>query len=507
MTAYQQPLVQLRGVSKRFGGTQALTSVDVDFLAGEVHALVGENGAGKSTLGKIVAGLYSLDEGELLVEGQRVGRWDPIRAQRAGVVMIAQELSLVPQLTVEQNVFLGIEASTFGVLSPGSSRRFQVLQDSVGFELNPKARVSTLRIAEQQKVEIMRSLARDAKVIVMDEPTSSLTSHETAQLHELIKKLREQGRSVIYVSHFLDSVLEVSDQITILRDGVKIRTSERAAETKDSMVHGMLGRELAVTFPPRVAAVSQTIEPLLSIRNVSTSTGVSDVSLDVRPGEIVGLLGLVGSGRSEIARAIAGSDSISSGSVKFRGKTHTRWTIKDAIFAGLVMVPEDRHAQGLVLQRNIRENVSLSFLSKFAHVGVINRKKEEKQVTSLVGNLEMRPLDIDLSVGSFSGGNQQKALLAKWLIGDPSFIILDEPTRGVDIGAKAVIYKLIADIASRGISVLLISSEHEEVLALATRAYIVADGTIAGEIDPTTITVEELLERLFSSETNIGVTA
>lgn len=500
-------VVRLRQVSKRFGGTQALDQVDLELRAGEVHALVGENGAGKSTVGKIVAGLYTPDVGELLVDEAPVSRWDPVRAQRAGIVMIAQELSLVPDLTVEQNVFLGVENNTVGILHRDGQRRFAALQRMAEFDVDPRTKVGNLRIADQQKVEIMRALARDARVIVMDEPTSSLTAHEAARLHELIRRLREQQRTVVYVSHFLDAVLEVSDTVTIMRDGVRIRTAPASEETKATIVQGMLGRELAVTFPARHAKVDPEIEPILAVESIATDEGVAEASLVVRPGEIVGLLGLVGSGRSEIARAIAGADRLTAGSMRFRGQIRRRWNTRLAIQSGLVMVPEDRHAQGLVLQRSVKENISLAYLSAFASGGILRRRRERRSAHELAVRLSMRPPRIDLTVAGLSGGNQQKALLAKWLIGDPQLVILDEPTRGVDIGAKATIYELIVELAERGVGVLLISSEHEEVLALSNRAYIVTNGRVAGEIDPSELGKDDLLAHLFSVDQEIGATA
>jgi ribose transport system ATP-binding protein len=499
-------IVELLGASKRFGGTQALNGVDLTLHKGEVHALVGENGAGKSTLGKIVAGLYAPDSGELRVDGVPVSRWDPIRAQRSGIVMIAQELSLVSQLTVEQNVFLGAESSRLGVLKRGTTDRFRALLELAEFDLDPKAPVGTLSIAQQQKVEIMRALARKARVIVMDEPTSSLTAHETAQLHTLIRGLREQNRSIVYVSHFLDAVLEVADTVTIMRDGVRVRTAPAAQETKNSMVEGMLGRELSVTFPPRRPSVNESVPPLLTLEGVTTAAA-HDISLQIRPGEIVGLLGLVGSGRSEIARAIAGADPITGGRMIYQGTEVSRWSTRKAIASGVVMVPEDRHAQGLVLERSVKENISLAFLGRFSTLGVISPRRERARAQELADALSMRPPRIGLDVGGLSGGNQQKALLGKWLVGEPAVVILDEPTRGVDIGAKATIYRLIADLAERGVGVLLISSEHEEVLALSTRAHTVSGGTIVGEIDPATLGVSDLLAHLFSVDLTIGATA
>jgi simple sugar transport system ATP-binding protein/ribose transport system ATP-binding protein len=490
--------VELTDLSKRFGGTQALSQVSLTLAAGEVHALVGENGAGKSTLGKIIAGLYTPDSGTLSIDGSPVTRWDPVRAQHSGIVMIAQELSLVKQLTVEQNVFLGVEHNRFGVMRRDFSERFAELQGIAHFGLDPKARVGDLRLAEQQKIEIMRALARDARVIVMDEPTSSLTAHETSQLHELIRRLRDQGRSVVYVSHFLDAVLEVGDTVTIMRDGHLVRTGPMLNETKKSIVEGMLGRELAVTFPERPVPPDATTPPILETINLCSEAGISDVSITVRPGEIVGLLGLVGSGRSEIARAIVGADKSTSGSITFHGAPLRKRTPRTCTEMGIVLVPEDRHGQGLVLERSVKENVSLPFLGRFSRFGILLGGKERARVTKMVTDLNVRPPRIGLTIQGLSGGNQQKALLAKWLIGDPKFVILDEPTRGVDIGAKLTIYELIVELATRGIGVLLISSEHEEVLALSNRAYLVSRGRIAGEVDPTVLSTSDLLNQLFS---------
>lgn len=491
-------LVELRAVRKRFGATQALDDVSLDVRAGEVHAFVGENGAGKSTLGKVIAGIYSADEGEILVDGAAVDRWNPGSAQKRGIAMIAQELALVPDLTVAQNVFLGAERHRFGIERRGIEDRFVELDSTIGFGLDPRAKVSELRIADQQKVEILRSLARDARVIVMDEPTSSLTAHEMRQLEELMRKLRDRGCCVIYVSHFLDSVLGVADRITVMRDGRRIDTFAAEGVSKHALVTAMLGRELEQAYPERTQAPDPTTPPILSVTGIKTRTGVEDMSFDVRPGEIVGLLGLVGSGRTECLRAVFGVDGVESGRIEYRGGDWTGKSAKQSIDAGLVLVSEDRHKDGLVLERSVRENIALSSLNSRASAGVIRRGEEKRVALENASSLEMRPLDIELPVGWFSGGNQQKALLGKALAASPSVIILDEPTRGVDVGAKRTIYELIARIAESGIGVLLISSEHEEIMELAHRAYLVSEGRTFGEIDPRQTTVEEVLYSLFN---------
>lgn len=499
--AITQTIVELRNVDKRFGGTQALDGVSLEIKSGEVHAFVGENGAGKSTLGKVIAGVYAADRGDVLVDGVAVERWNPGLAQRRGIAMIAQELALVPDLTVAENVFLGAEQHRLGVLSRHQNERFEELDAEIGFGLDPRAKVRDLRIADQQKVEILRSLARDARVLVMDEPTSSLTAHEMMQLEELMQTLSERGCSVIYVSHFLDSVLRVTDSITVMRDGRKIETMTAREVTKHDLVTSMLGRELDQAYPPRPVAPDLSAEPFLRVEELRSANGVDGMSFEVRPGEIVGLLGLVGSGRTECLRAVFGLDDITDGSVRYLGKDWTGRTPKESIAEGLVLVSEDRHKDGLVLQRSVRENIALASLKERASGGVINAGAEKRAALALAESLEMRPLDVELPVGWFSGGNQQKALLGKALAAKPKLIILDEPTRGVDVGAKRTIYELIARLANEGIGVLLISSEHEEIMELAHRAYLVSEGRTFGQIIPQDTTVEEVLFQLFNVTT------
>jgi ribose transport system ATP-binding protein len=489
--------VAAAGLYKRFGATQALDDVSAEFLPGEVHALVGENGAGKSTLGKILAGVYRADAGTVAVDGEAVGRWDPIRAAQRGIVLIAQELSLVPDRSVAENVFLGREPRTWGVLRGGLRERFGALEERCGFGLDPDARVGSLRIADQQKVEIMRALARDARVIVMDEPTSALTADEAAKLHDVIAWLRGEGRTVIYVTHFLDAVLEHCDRVTVMRDGRVVRTAPTADETKASIVEAMLGRALDMTFPDRPPAPPADAEPLVRLAAVRQGDAVRDVSLEVRPGEIVGLAGLVGSGRSEIARLIFGADALEAGEITIGGRAVTQLSPRRSVRDRVVLIPEDRRAQGLVLERTVAENITLPHLHRFTRAGVLSRKRAGRAAAELVERLNVQPPRLDSDVAGLSGGNQQKVLFAKWLLGEPQVIVLDEPTRGVDIGNKHRIYELIADLARGGAAVLLISSELEEVIELSHRVYLVRNGAIAGEVDPTSTTVDDVLYQLF----------
>ena len=364
--------VRLNKVGKTFAGVMALHDVDLEIRQGEIHGLVGENGAGKSTLGKIIGGYYSRSSGDLEIFGDKVGAWDAATALPRGVAMMHQELQLAPYLTVAQNVFLGVEHNRGGMLAGDENRRLTQILDNCGFDLDPSARALDLSIAAQQKVEIMRAMAREARVIVMDEPTSSLTADEAERLHVTMRRLRDGGRTIIYVSHFLDHVLAVCDRVTIMRDGRIVRTGEAQSETKASLVAGMLGRAAAeVAYPALSAPPSRTGTPLLKVEDLSAANGVRDVSLEIYAGEIVGLIGLVGSGRSEIARAIFGADPATSGRVFIDGAAYDDRAPDRSIDRGLAFVPEDRRRQGLVLTQSVRRNMSLPHLRHFSRSGIL----------------------------------------------------------------------------------------------------------------------------------------
>ena len=489
--------IGLRSVSKRFGATQALDDIDVDIDAGTIHALVGENGAGKSTLGKVVGGIHHADSGQLLLDGQPVGRWDAPSALDHRIATIQQELSLVPAMSVERNVFLGMEPSRAGALVGGMRERYEALDATVGFGLDPRTPVRDLRLADQQKVEILRAIARDARLVVMDEPTSSLTQDEADRLHEIMARLRAEGRTIIYVSHFLDEVLRWADRVTIMRDGRVVRTADTAEETKDSLVEGMLGQPVELSFPPRISPAPEA-PVVLEVEGLSGGI-VEDVDLTIRSGEVVGLAGLVGSGRTEIARLLFGADPATSGVVRVDGTAvdlHGPWS---AIDAGLVMLPEDRRGQGLVMTQNVRENITLPRLRHFARRGRVRRSDERKATRSAIERLDITPARVNGELQHYSGGNQQKALFAKWTLRPPRVLILDEHTRGVDVGAKRRIYEALLEEASNGAAVLLISSELEEVVELSTRVHLVVDGRITGEVDPTTTDADEILKQLFGT--------
>lgn len=487
--------IRAQGLGVSFGGVSVLRDITLDIAAGEIHGLVGENGAGKSTLGKVLGGYYAATTGQLEVFGHPADPWNPRAALARGVALMHQELQLVPAMTVAQNVFLGIEDKSFGILRRTESTRLRALMASSGFTLDPGAVVATLSIADRQKIEILRALARDAKVIVMDEPTSSLAKDEVNHLHQTMRALRDAGRSVIYVSHFLDDILAVSDRITVLRDGDLVLTRPAAELSKADIVAAMLGGVKSQTpFPPK--RLSMNAEFALEVTDLVSDAGVRDVSLRIRKGEIVGLIGLVGSGRTEIARAIVGADP-GRGTVRLTGQDYLRRTPYESTKRGLVMVPEDRRKLGLVMTMPVRPNMTLPHLRRFANRGWMRKAHEMRAVRDLIDYFQIRPAVAEGDVSFFSGGNQQKVLIGKWLVGDPKVVILDEPSRGVDVGARQRIHEAIAELAATGVAVLMISSEIEEVLGLAHRAYLVDRGRIVEEIDPAKSDEATVLDALF----------
>jgi ribose transport system ATP-binding protein len=484
--------VRLVDVGKSFSGVEVLRHINLEFRQGEIHGVVGENGAGKSTVGKIAGGYYSRSSGELEIFGEKVGSWDAATALKRGIAMMHQELQLVPALTVAQNVFLGIEHERAGLLKGDENKRLADIVAMCGFDLS---------IADQQKVEVMRAMARDARVIVMDEPTSSLTADEAERLHATMRRLRDMGRTVIYVSHFLDDVLAVCDRVTIMRDGVVVRTSDCRDETKETLVAGMLGRaDAVVSYPDRPPAPARTGMPALKVEALAADTGIRDVDIEIFAGEIVGLIGLVGSGRSEIARAIFGADPASAGSVLLDGSPYAQRTPEKSVARGIAMVPEDRRKEGLVLTQAVRPNMTLPHLKSFAGFGMMRGGSEVAAVKGLIDYLGVQPRQVDGNVAIFSGGNQQKVLLGKWIMRDPKLVILDEPSRGVDLGARRRIHEFVAELARKGTAVLLISSEMEEVLGLAHRAYLVRRGRIAGEVVPGETSEDQILWTLFQDD-------
>ena len=493
-------LLAVRGVSKSFGGVQAVVDATLELEAGRVHGLVGENGAGKSTLAKVVAGVHAPDEGELLIDGHPVRFGSPRDALAAGVATIAQEIALVPRATVAENVLLGIEPQASGFVRRRPLRqRFEELNARTGFDLKASRRVATLRTAEQQKVEILRAIARDARLIVMDEPTAALTRDESARLLEIVRRLAADGSAVLLISHYLDEVLGVCDTVTVMRDGRIVRTAPAAEETPQSLVAAMVGREVTLEYPDKRPPAADA-PVVLEVRDLSRRGVLEDVSFAVRAGEVVGLAGLVGSGRTEVARAIFGADALDAGEVLLDGQAIRLRTPQQAIRHGIAMLPENRKEQGLVMMRSVRENMTLSTLPDFADVGVVSRRRERARARELSSDLSIRTTSVDAPVGTLSGGNQQKVLFARWLVKPPKVLIVDEPTRGVDVGAKRQIHDLILDLADRGMAVVVISSELEEVLGLSHRVLVMRRGRIVGEFDHEEATMERVMSAAFATE-------
>jgi rhamnose transport system ATP-binding protein len=489
------PLVEVRGLSKHFGGVHALVDVSVSFGRGTVHGLVGENGAGKSTLAKAIGGAHQPDDGEIVVDGEPVRFSSPRDALERGIALIAQEVALVPEATVEANVFLGVEPRRGGMLDRDALRRaYRELETRAGFGLRGEAMVAGMRVADQQKVEIMRALAREARMILMDEPTAALTADETERLLDMIRRLSAEGTTIVLVSHYLDEVLAVSETVTVMRDARVVRTGPASAETAQTLVSAMVGREVDLTYPPKAVAPDTPV--VLEVRGLCRGAVVRDVSLHVRAGEILGLAGLVGAGRTETARLLFGADQLEAGEILLDGTPIHLRNPRDAIEHGIAMVPESRKDEGLLLLRSIRENITLSTLSAHAWAGFVRRASETRRARALFQRLDVRGTGTEAAVGSLSGGNQQKVLFARWLARTPRVLIVDEPTRGVDVAAKAEIHRLIVELAAGGLAVVAISSEIEEVLGLAHRTLALRVGRVVGEFGSDAAS-EEVLQACF----------
>ena len=493
------PLVQLSHVSKSFGPVQVLKDVSLDMYRGEVLCLAGENGAGKSTLIKILTGAIPRDTGEYHIDGQDVGSPSPAQARALGVGVVYQELSLLPEVSVEENLLMGRLPTTRGIVNKRELRaRATKMLERVGLNnVDPGALISDLPVATRQMVEIAKVLGADARIVIFDEPTTALSEKDAHHLLQLIDRLkREEGVAILYVTHRLEEIFEIGDRITVLRDGQFITTAPTDQFTHDSLIRSMVGRQIEALYPQREH--KQFGKTLLSVQGLRLQGSPFSINLEVHAGEIVGLGGLVGAGRTETVRAIFGADPIGAGTVLVDGKLLQPGSPEQAVKAGLGLLTEDRKELGLLAALSIRENVTIADLSAFTHLGVISRKQEASLVNNLVPRLRLKYHSIEQPISSLSGGNQQKVLLSRWLATRAKVLLLDEPTKGVDVGAKADIYTIIGDLAAQGLGIVVVSSYLPELLGICDRVIVLHDFGVTGELPIEKATEEEVL-RLASS--------
>ena len=474
--------IEMRGIDKAFGTNQVLKNAGFELRDGEIHALMGENGAGKSTLMKILTGVYTRDAGTVVVDGQEVVYKSPQEAEKAGIVFIYQELNVLFDLTVEENLFMGKEITKgFGVCDKKAMRKkAQEVMDKMGVNIPVNAVMSDLSVGQQQMVEICKALMVDAKVLIMDEPTAALTESETKVLFEVIESLKAKGVSIVYISHRMEEIFQLCDRITILRDGQYVGTENIKDITMDGVVQMMIGREIGERYPQRDVKIG---EEVIRVEGLTHEKMFRDVNFSVRAGEVLGVSGLMGAGRTEIMQAIFGNLPIVSGKVFIEGKEVHIKNPKQAIEAGIGFITEDRKTEGLLLEKSIAENIELCNLGKVSKNNVLSKSMGAALVKKGIEEFRIKCFGPDHECNNLSGGNQQKVVLAKWIYTDPKILILDEPTRGVDIGAKAEIYSVINDMAARGVAVIMVSSELPEVLGMSDRIMVVHEGHVTGIID------------------------
>ena len=474
--------IEMKGINKSFGSNQVLKDAGFFLKDGEVHALMGENGAGKSTLMKILTGVYTKDSGTVIVDGEEVTYKTPQEAEKAGIVFIYQEINALFDLTVEENMFMGKEITKkFGVCDKKAMReKAKEVMDKVGVSIPVDAVMSDLSVGQQQMIEICKALMVDAKVIIMDEPTAALTESETEGLFKVINQLREKGVSIVYISHRMEEIFALCDRITILRDGQYIDTKEIKDLTMDDVVQMMIGREIGERFPSRDSKIGDVV---LKVEGLTSGKLFHDVDFEVRAGEVLGVAGLMGAGRTEIMQAIFGNLKKDSGKIYINGEEVTIKNPRHAIKAGIGFVTEDRKTEGLLLEKSIAENIEIANLGKVSKGGVLKKEKQDEIVKKGIDEFRVKCFGPWHECNNLSGGNQQKVVLAKWVYTDPKILILDEPTRGVDIGAKKEIYDVINDLVAKGVAVIMVSSELPEVLGMSDRIMVIREGEVRGIID------------------------
>lgn len=482
----------MQDICKSFPGVKALDNVQLKVRRGEVHALLGENGAGKSTLLKILAGVYTRDAGRIFFEGKEIQNLDTKKADEIGISVIYQEFSTLPHLSIAENIYLAVQPRKRSGLIDWKrcNEESKALLRRVGLDIDPSTPIRELKVAQQQMVEIAKALSRNAKLIVMDEPTAPLTQHEIDRLFSVIRELKEQGVSIIYVSHRLVEIQQICDRITFLRDGCYVGERDVQDTSIDDMIRMMVGRELSEMYPKTEAQIGDV---LLDVSHLSTADKLHDVSLTLYRGEILGIAGLVGAGRTELARAIFGADPISAGEIRIDGEEIQRPSVQRSIAKGLGLVPEDRKRQGLVLMMNVQHNITLASLRSFQKLGKLCIGREERRVAGFVKKLRIATPSILQEANNLSGGNQQKVVLSKWLCTNTKALIIDEPTRGIDVGAKKEIYELMGELVASGIGIIMISSELPELIGVCDRILVMHDGRITGELTRDSFSEESIM--------------
>ena len=488
-------MLEMTGIEKRFPGVHALKNCHFDLKKGEIHALIGENGAGKSTLMKILTGVYGKDGGTILYNGEEINVTTPKEAQNLGISIIHQELNLMPDLTAAQNIFIGREATKLGGLYLSESKQNRAaksLFELLNLDLDPKTKVRDVTVAKQQMIEIAKALSFNSKILIMDEPIAALTESEIRELFKIIAGLKEQGVGIVYISHRMEELFEISDRITVMRDGEYIDTKTTAETSMDEIIRLMVGR--TIYEPPKEASHVKGNDVVLEVKNLNAGKEVKDVSFSLRRGEILGFAGLMGAGRTETARAVFGADKIDSGEIFINGKKAHIRSPKDAVKHGIGYLSEDRKQFGLALGMNIEANTVLANYENFNTGGIVNDKKAAEAAKKYVDMLKTKTPSTKQLVGNLSGGNQQKVVIAKWLCRDCDILIFDEPTRGIDVGAKSEIYKLLTDLAEQGKSIIMISSELPEILRMSDRVVVMCEGRITGTLDISEADQEKIMK-------------
>jgi len=488
-----EPILKLTNIHKAFGGVQALAGANFELRPGEVHALVGENGAGKSTLVKVITGVHQPDAGEILFRGESVTVANPLVARRLGIAAIYQEAALFPDLDIAENIFMGrhpVRPFTRRVAWRQVYEQAAQPLRALGVDLDPRARVRGLTVAQLQMVEIAKALSFSAQVLIMDEPTSALTLNEVADLFRIARQLRDAGTAIVFISHRLDEVFELADRVTVLRDGHYVGTHDVSEVADDELIRMMVGRTLDDLFPKMDV---ERGEAVLRVEGLTKERMFEDVSFELHQGEILGVAGLVGAGRTDVARAIFGVAPADRGTIWVNGQQARIYHPKDALALGIAYVPEDRQQHGLLLPMNITHNVTLPILREFANMGWLDQQAEAQKAQELAGRLEVRAAGLWQRACELSGGNQQKVVLAKWLAARPRILILDEPTRGIDVGTKAAVHELMNTLVSQGMAILMISSELPEILGMSDRILVMCEGSLAGHFTRAEATQEKIM--------------